>query len=167
MASKKQGYKLTVAGPGHNFEREIDEAIASQIISLAMTGRVAHGAPALGAGHNAHGGEASGAVAHSSGHAASAKVGGSLASHIKAKKGDKNQNNRFLATAHWLSGRSEAPLTAKAVAEALSDHNQKRLANPADALNQNVRKGYCEKRKDGSFFITPEGLEALEGTPPE
>jgi hypothetical protein len=165
MASKKQGYKLTVAGPGHNFEREIDETIASQIISLAMTGKVSHGAAAGShAGGSSHGaGENAGS--HGSPHVP--RIGGSLASHIKAKKGDKNQNNRFLATAHWLFGRSDTPLTAKAVAKALSDHNQKRLANPPDALNQNVRKGYCEKRKDGSFFITPEGLEALEGTPAE
>jgi len=164
MAGKKQGYKLTVAGPGHNFEREIDEAIASQIISLAMTGNVGHAAHVQDAGHNARGGDGG---AHGAGHSAQTKIGGSLASYIKAKKGDKNQNNRFLATAHWLSGRTEDGLTAKAVAGALSHHNQKRLANPADALNQNVRKGYCEKRKDGSFFITPEGLEVLEGTPPE
>jgi hypothetical protein len=164
MAGKKQGYKLTVVGPGHNFEREIDEAIASQIISVAMMGKVSQPAEAAG---GSRGGGANGAGSHAPAYAASAKVGASLASHIKAKKGDKNQNNRFLATAHWLAGRSEDPLTAKAVAASLSDHNQKRLANPADALNQNVRKGYCEKRKDGSFFITPEGLEALDGTPPE
>ena len=167
MAGKKQGYKLTVAGPGHNFEREIDEEVASQIISLAMTGKVSHAAQGQNAGHNAHSAGTSGAGVHRSDHPAPARVGGSLATYIKAKKGEKNQNNRFLATAQWLSGRSENPLTAKAVAAALSDHNQKRLANPADALNQNVRKGYCEKRKDGSFFITPEGLEVLEGTPPE
>jgi hypothetical protein len=163
MAGKKQGYKLAVVGPGHNFERQIDEALASQIISLAMTGKIAHSTGSSHAGGNPSGG--GGSLAGANG--ATRKVGGSLASHIKAKKGDKNQNNRFLATAHWLSDRSDAPLTAKAVSEALSDHNQKRLANAPDALNQNVRKGYCEKRKDGSFFITPEGLEALEGTPPE
>jgi hypothetical protein len=164
MASKKQGYKLTVAGPGHNFEREIDEAIASQIISLAMTGKmISHAAGAS----QPSAGASSGAGSIAAANGTPQKVGGSLASHIKAKKGDKNQNNRFLATAQWLSGRSEDPLTAKSIAASLSDHNQKRLANPADALNQNVRKGYCEKRKDGSFFITPEGLEALEGTPSE
>jgi hypothetical protein len=168
MAGKKQGYKLTVAGPGHNFEREIDEAIASQIISLAMTGKISPPGDAShssGASHS--GGKGGGTGSSHAAHAAPAKMGGSLASHIKAKKGEKNQNNRFLATAQWISGRSEEPLTSKAVAGALSDHNQRRLANPADALNQNVRKGYCEKRKDGSFFITPEGLEVLEGTPPE
>src|ERR1019366_810849 len=109
--------------------------------SLVMTGGVSVGSGAM----KSNGGS------HEAPHVT--QVRGSLASHIKAKKGDKNQNTRFLATAEWLSGRSEGPLTAKAVAQALSDHNQKRLANSADCLNQNVRKGYCEKRKDGSFFI--------------
>jgi hypothetical protein len=163
MASKKNGYKLTVAGPGHNFEREIDEALASQIISLALTGKVSHATPAT---HSEGSSDRGGAGSHTPAPVAQTRVSGSLAGYIKAKKGDKNQNSRFLATAHWLSGRNDSPLTAKAIAGALSHHNQKRLANPADALNQNVRKGYCEKRKDGSFFITPEGLEALEGTPP-
>ena len=163
MAIKKQGYKLTVAGPGHLFEREIDEAIASQIITLAITGKVEHVTThSAVASHSA-----ASAASHAAAHPAPSKIGGSLASHIKAKKGDKNQNNRFLATAHWLSGRNGDPLTTKAVTTALSDHNQKRLANAAHALNSNVRKGLCEKRKDGSFFITPEGLEALEGAPAE
>jgi hypothetical protein len=51
---------------------------------------------------------------------------------------------------------------AKAVAPALSVHHQKKLINPPDCLNQNVRKGFCEKGNDGSLVITPEGLEALE-----
>jgi hypothetical protein len=155
VAKKRQEYKITVAGPGHNFERSVDEAIAGQILALIMTGAAA---PASSSGFPGH---------------ISAKGGGSspptpatkmsLAAFIKAKKGDKNQNTRFLATASWLSGRSEEPLTAKAIGNALSDHHQKGLANAADCLNQNVRKGFCEKRKDGTFFITPEGLEALDG----
>lgn len=160
MTKKTVIYKLSVAGPGHTFERDIDELLASQIIALALTGRVS-GAPDSMTSNSSH---SAGTGSHES---RPTQVRGSLASHIKAKKGDKNQNNRFLATAHWLASRSETSLTSKAVAEALSHHNQKRLANPADCLNQNVRKGFCEKRKDGSFFITPEGLEALEGTPAE
>lgn len=161
MANRKSGYKLSVTGPGHNFEREIDETVASQIISLAMIGKASSFTTGSGAGIPKDG---TVSIPNTPG---SPQPQGSLASHIKAKKGDKNQNNRFLATAHWLSGRSDGHLTAKAVAESLAHHNQKRLANPADCLNQNVRKGYCEKRKDGSFFITPEGLEALEGAPAE
>jgi hypothetical protein len=167
MASKKLGYKVTVVGAGHNFERDVEETLAAQIISLVMTGGVSVGSGGMSGGIGANTPKApkSNGGSHEALHVT--QVRGSLAGHIKLKKGDKNQNNRFLATAEWLSSRSEDPLTAKAVAQALSDHNQKRLANSPDCLNQNVRKGYCEKRKDGSFFITPEGLEALQGTPAE
>jgi hypothetical protein len=56
-------------------------------------------------------------------------------------------------------------LTTSSVVKALSANNQPRLGNPADTLNQNVKKGFCEKRKDGtSFFITPEGLHSLGET---
>jgi hypothetical protein len=83
-----------------------------------------------------------------------------LASHIRGKKGDDNQVQRFLATADWLRRRGEKTLTTRAVSTALKAHHQKKLSNPADALNQNVAKGYCEKA-DGGFFITPDGLKAL------
>ena len=158
MAGKKQAYKVAVTGPGHNFERTIDEATAGQILSLIMTGVAA---PSNG---NAGAHAINSATPAATGAAAPQGAGKniSLAAFIKAKKGEKNQITRFLATASWLSGRSADPITASAVAKALSDNHQKRLANPADALNKNVSKGHAEKRKDGSFFITPEGLEALE-----
>jgi hypothetical protein len=85
---------------------------------------------------------------------------GTLASYLKAKGGDSNQNKRFLATADWLRLRNETQLTTAKVSRALSTNQQKRLGNPADCLNQNVRKGHCEKRGDG-FFITPDGLKEL------
>lgn len=154
MASKKD-YKLTVVGPGHNFEQAIDAATASQVLALVMTGAVAVAPTGMAAAPRAAGGAA---APHADGDAKNM----SLAAYIKSKKGESNQITRFLATASWLVGRNAAnPLTASAVTKALLDNQQKRLANSADALNKNVAKGYAEKRKDGSFFITPEGLEAL------
>ena len=165
MAKKQQGYMVTVAGPGHNFERPIDEAIASQILALIMTGTAT---PAGGSGTGERGAGAGGGASTQTGASSQPLAkNGSLAAYIKAKKGEKNQITRFLATASWLSSRGDDPLTATAVSKALSDHHQKKLANSADCLNKNVSKGHCEKRKDGSFFITPEGLEALEGAAPE
>lgn len=108
MAGEKQGYKLTVAGPGHNFEREVDEAIASQIISLVMTGRVSQPAGGAHSQGTSHGGGAIGR-AHAASHGAPVKVGGSLASHIKAKKGDKKSEQSLLsdsALAHWSERKS-------------------------------------------------------------
>lgn len=87
---------------------------------------------------------------------------GSLASYLRSKNAEKSQTRRFLATADWLRRRGENPLTTGAIAKALTDNQQSRLANPSDCLNKNVAQGYCEKLRDGSgFFITPEGLDTL------
>lgn len=83
-----------------------------------------------------------------------------LASHIKSKGGDRSQNDRFLATADWLRRRGNATIITTNVTKALSENQQKRLSNPSDALNQNVKKGFCEKNSEG-FFITPDGLKHL------
>ena len=83
-----------------------------------------------------------------------------LASYIKAKDADSNQQKRFLATADWLRRRGTNDLKTAMVTKALQDSRQKRLGNPADCLNKNVTRGYCEKNGDG-FFITPDGLESL------
>jgi len=84
----------------------------------------------------------------------------SLASYIKEKGGESNQVDRFLISADWLRRRGVAKLGAAVISKALLDNHQKRLANPADCLNKNVSKGFCEKTgKD--FFITPEGLKKL------
>jgi len=85
---------------------------------------------------------------------------GTLASHIKAKNGETSQVQRFLATADWLRLRGVDKLNTAVVSKALSDNQQKRLGNPADCLNQNVGKGYCEK-SGSDFYITPEGLKTL------
>lgn len=165
MASKKQGYKLTVAGPGHNFEREIEEMVASQIISLAMTGKVSGTAePGSRATSPSSHEDGSNAVSPAS---TATQARGSLASYIKSKKAEKNQVRRFLVTAHWLSRRTADALTASGVAKALLDNHQKRLANSADCLNKNVSKGFCEKTKGGAFFVTPEGLETIESAAAE
>ena len=85
----------------------------------------------------------------------------SLATYLKTKNADKNQNMRFLATADWLRRRGEQNLTSTLVSRALSGNHQARLANPSDCLNQNVKRGLCEKKPSGGFFISPEGLNIL------
>jgi len=83
-----------------------------------------------------------------------------LASYIKEKGAERSQVHRFLVAADWLRCRGTSKLTTAAVSKALSEHHQKKLANPADCLNKNVSKGCCEK-SDGGFYITPEGLKKL------
>lgn len=83
----------------------------------------------------------------------------SLAKYLQQKNATSNQVNRFLATSMWLKGRGK-PLTTAAVSQALKENHQTKLSNPADCLNKNVSKGYCEKDGKG-FFITPDGIQSL------
>jgi hypothetical protein len=85
---------------------------------------------------------------------------GPLAIFLKERNVGANQNKRFLATAVWLKRQGRTILQTAEVAKALSDAQQQRLGNPADILNQNVKKGFCVKTGDG-FYVTPEGEESL------
>jgi hypothetical protein len=87
-------------------------------------------------------------------------VSQTLASYLREKGADTNQNKKFLATANWLRRRGATILTTTSVTKALADNQQKRLGNAAVCLNRNVSKGYCEKKGDG-FYITPEGQQSL------
>lgn len=95
---------------------------------------------------------------------AGAKVGTnftvSLGAFIKSKSAESNQVKRFLTTAAWLEKRGADDLATASVTEALAKHRQTGLSNPAHCLNQNVSKGFCEKKGKG-FFITPEGWTSL------
>lgn len=122
--------------------------------------KVLRAAPQVLAAHqpNAAPAEPAGSAAATA--AADAAFTTSLSTYIKEKGGESSQVDRFLIAADWLRRRGNTKLATAAVSKALTDNHQKRLANPADCLNQNVSKGYCEK-SDGGFYITPEGLKKL------
>jgi len=83
-----------------------------------------------------------------------------LASWLKEKNATTNQNKKFLATAAHLQLNGKTRLSTGDVGAALKNSNQSRLGNSSECLNQNVKKGHCEK--DGNeFFVTVEGLEDL------
>jgi hypothetical protein len=83
-----------------------------------------------------------------------------LPAFLQEKSATTKQVKKFLATAVWLEAKGQNRLSTGDVTKALGDSNQKRLGNPADCLNQNVAKGYCEK--DGKqFFVTDEGKASL------
>ncbi|MCG7575140.1 hypothetical protein MHM39_16370 [Phaeobacter sp. CNT1-3] len=84
----------------------------------------------------------------------------SLASYLKTKNASSSQVKRFLSTAGWLAKKGNNALKTADVTKALRDNHQTRIGNPADTLNNNVSKGFCEKTSDG-FFITPEGWAEL------
>jgi hypothetical protein len=83
-----------------------------------------------------------------------------LPAFLQEKNATRNQVKKFLATAVWLEAKGQNRLQTTDVAKALKDANQTRLGNPADCLNKNVTKGYCEK--DGKqFFVTDDGKNSL------
>lgn len=83
-----------------------------------------------------------------------------LVAFLNEKHATTNQINKFLATAIWLELKGKKRISTRDVTSALKNSNQSRLGNPADCLNKNVKKGYCEK--DGSeFFVTQEGKNSL------
>ncbi len=83
-----------------------------------------------------------------------------LPAFLQEKNATTKQVKKFLSTAVWLEAKGQSRLETGDVTKALNDANQKRLGNPADCLNQNVTKGYCEK--DGKqFFVTDDGKNSL------
>jgi hypothetical protein len=83
-----------------------------------------------------------------------------LPAFLQEKSATTKQVKKFLATAVWLEAKGHGRLTTGDVAKALNDAHQKRLGNPAECLNQNVSKGYCEK-DNKQFFVTDEGKRSL------
>jgi hypothetical protein len=95
----------------------------------------------------------------------SAKVSNStptnVVTYLKEKNATSNQVNKFLVTAVYLQLNGKTRITSTEIASTLKASNQSKLSNASDALNQNVRKGYCEK--DGTqFFVTQEGLDFVD-----
>jgi hypothetical protein len=96
------------------------------------------------------------------GAAGSQKLSGTLAGFLKEKKATANQVRKFLATAIWLHDHENRdPLSTADVTKALSDAKQKDLTNAANCLNQNVSKGFCQKKEGNQFFVTDEGRTAI------
>jgi hypothetical protein len=85
-----------------------------------------------------------------------------LATFLKEKSATTNQVKKFLATAVWLhDSNKQERLTSGDVKTALKTANQNKLTNPANCLNQNAAKGFCEKDGSNGFFVTDEGRESL------
>lgn len=83
-----------------------------------------------------------------------------LPAFLKEKSANSVQVKKFLATAVWLESKGANRIKTSDITKALRDSNQTRLKNPADCLNQNVSKGYCEK-EGTEFFATEDGKNSL------
>jgi hypothetical protein len=83
-----------------------------------------------------------------------------LSSYLKSSSATANQVKKFLATACWLTAKGTELFATGDITKALADNRQGKLANPSDALNKNVKKGFCVK--DGKqFYVTEEGFTSL------
>lgn len=104
-----------------------------------------------------------GSAGHAKADSASHQTGTSdpLGTFLKVKNVGTNQVNRFLATAIWLASRGSDKPTTQDVTNALKENHQQKLKNPADCLNKNVKKGFCEK-VGKQFFVTPSGFESMQ-----
>ena len=85
---------------------------------------------------------------------------GTLAAFFKTANNVDSQGGKFLATAEWLHLKGGDTLKTSDVTRAISANRQSKLNNAADSLNQNVKKGFCEKSGQG-FYVTDEGRQAL------
>lgn len=86
---------------------------------------------------------------------------GTLAAFLSSKDAKGKQVKRFLATAEWLHQKGTDLILTSEVTAALKENRQNKIGNPADCLNKNVSRGFCEK--DGKrFFVTDEGRKELE-----
>lgn len=83
-----------------------------------------------------------------------------LAVWLKSKNADSVQTTKFLATAVWCEAKGQNRLQTKDIGSALSNASQRKLNNSSECLNQNLKKGFCEK--DGKqFYVTEEGKRSL------
>ena len=83
-----------------------------------------------------------------------------LSAYLKSSSVATNQVKKFLATASWLTATGTKRPATGDITKALSDNQQGKLGNPADCLNQNVKKGFCVK-EGKQFYVTEEGFASL------
>lgn len=153
MATSKATDLAAVTVKVHDLLKALNSEERQKVVTAVMTlfGEAAPaGAASSAGGSGTNNGQSAGA----------GKFSKSLATYLTEKQATSNQTLRFLATADWLRQKGQTPLTSSAVALALKNNHQHRLANPADCLNKNAAKGFVEKDKK-EFFITPEGLASL------
>jgi hypothetical protein len=84
-----------------------------------------------------------------------------LSVFLREKNASTNQVKKFLATSAFLQLNGKNRLTTSDITKALKEANQTKIGNPSEYLNQNVKKGYCEKDGSKNFFVTSHGFEEL------
>lgn len=84
-----------------------------------------------------------------------------LVTYLKDKNATSNQVKKFLATSAYLQLNGKERLSTSDVSNTLKDAKQTKLSNASDCLNQNIKKGHCEKDGAKQFFVTSNGFTEL------
>lgn len=84
-----------------------------------------------------------------------------LVSFLKENNATVQQVRKFLATAAFMQLNGKRRLNTADISEALRNSHQTKLNNASDCLNQNVKKGHCEKDGGNEFFVTSDGFKEL------
>jgi hypothetical protein len=92
---------------------------------------------------------------------ANKNIPSNLSVFLREKNAVSNQNKKFLATSAFLQLNGKNRLSTSDITKALKDANQTKLGNPSESLNQNVKKGHCEKDGPKEYFVTSHGFEDL------
>jgi hypothetical protein len=84
-----------------------------------------------------------------------------LATYLKDKKATSNQSRKFLATSASLQLGGMKRITTAEVTKTLSTHNQGKLTNASQCLNNNATSGNIVKDGNKQFYVADEGFGEL------
>lgn len=160
MADKKEAYTVKVSGPGHNFERAIDESIANTILNLVMTGTLpAAGVPSVPSGMGA---------------ASPAGIGGAAVNpsalnpkQFIAQKKPKTQYERIACIGYYLTHvRNMAQFVTEDITALNTEAAQAPILNPSQIVRDTAQKyRYLTGAGDRNKQITALGEAVVEALP--
>jgi hypothetical protein len=128
MVGKKQGYSVTVKGPGHNFSRDIEETVAIKILNLVTSGVVPYGSGSAAAGSNAAAGILDGASSLTP-------------KQFIAQKRPKTQYERIACPGYYLTnGRGTAQFVTDDLTALNTEAAQPPILNAPKIVNDTAQK---------------------------
>jgi hypothetical protein len=147
--SDKVEYKVKITGPGHTFDRNVNEATANSIINLVMTGAPPAGTAPSGAGHKA-----------------TTPIGDTPKQFLALKK-PKTQYERVACLAYYLTYNRQTPQFKTAnISKLNTEAAQTRLSNPAVAVMHATNTyQYLTAAGGGKKQITTVGEALVDALP--
>jgi hypothetical protein len=162
MASKKQGYTVAVTGPGHDFNREIDEPLAIQILNLVTTGSLTAGPT----GGNLTNGSGTGGFAGPTSGGDTNFLNLNPKQFIAQKK-PKTQYERIACLAYYLTNARNTPqFGTEEITTLNTEAAQATIKNaPVIVRDTTVKYRYLSAATDRNKQITALGEAVVEALP--